>query len=311
VTRQREGLLAFLIGVAAGSAALSILIREAVLRANPHYFEDKVVLITGASRGIGRALAHAFAARGAHIILAARSADSLDAVAAECRTLDPAIKTLVVPTDVTDSAQLEALVAAAIDAFGRVDILVSNAGIMQGGRFVDLDEEATRRHLEIHLMATMTLTRLLIGPMLARRSGHIVLMSSAAGRHSMPYFLPYDIAKHALTGFGEGLRKELIGTGVQVLTVSPGYTRTNLVDRMEGTFKRMGFALLPAELVARRTLEALILSRREVNIGALETLGQWASAIFPFGSDWYWRLFMPADFPERAAKSQADKKETR
>jgi short-subunit dehydrogenase len=297
---SRRGPLPFLFGAAAGVTATTILIRKLVLSTNPGYFRGRVAVITGASRGIGKAIARAFAERGAHVVLAARSVPDLEAVAAECRALNPAIEAVVVPTDVTDSRQLESLVATTIEHFDQIDILVSNAGIMQGGRFADLGEDVFRRHLEVHVFAAMTLARLVIGGMLARRSGHIVLMSSAAGRHSMPFFLPYDIAKHALTGFGEGLRREMLGTGVQVLTVNPGYTRTNLLSYMETLLREMGFSVISPDLVARRTLEAMVLGHREVNIGFLETIGQWASSVVPFGADWYWRLFMPREFPDRA-----------
>ncbi len=269
-------------------------------------FQHKVVLITGASRGIGRALAHAFAGRGAYLVLAARDEQQLRAVAAECRRIRQETQVLVVPADVTDEHQLNGLVSRAMHRFGRIDILVNNAGIIQGGSLADTTPDMLRRHLEVNVLSAVRLTQLALPIMGRQRSGYIVNVASATGRHTMPYFIAYGISKHAMIGFSEGLRRELAGTGIRVLTVNPGYTDTQMVSRIQPAYRRMGFTMIPPERVARRTLEAMALGAPEVNIGWLETIGQYASVLTPRLADLFWRLFMPPDFPELASQQRTE-----
>lgn len=298
-----------LLGIAA-AATLSLgilvyLLHRLRLAAHAHDFIGKVVIVTGASRGIGRALACAFAQRGAHLVLAARSVGDLEAVAAECRMLHPHAEVLAVPTDVTDEAQLEHLVALTLEHFGRVDILVNNAGVRMGGAFTELDPSLLRRQIEINLLATMRLTQMVLPTMIQRGQGWIVNVASQAGRHTEPYFVVYGASKHGVIGFSEGLRRELAATGVRVLTVSPGFTDTEMVTAIGPVYRRMGFPMIPPQRVARRTLEGILLGLPEVNIGWLETLGGYASVFAPRLADLYWRLFMPRDFPQAAARQRS------
>ncbi|HEC22598.1 MAG TPA: SDR family NAD(P)-dependent oxidoreductase [Chloroflexi bacterium] len=304
--KQRNSLLLPLAGIGLGGWALSRLIRHLRLGAAQGYFEGKVVVITGASRGIGRALAHAFAAQGANLVLAARNERQLLDVAAECEAITPSIRALVVPTDVTVEAQLENLVNTALERLGRIDILVNNAGIIQGGEFVALGRESVRKQVEVNLLAVMRLTQLALPAMLSQGEGHIVNMASAAGRHTVPYFVTYGTTKHGLIGFSEGLRRELAGTGVRVLSVNPGFTESDVVAAIRDTLRRMGFKILSPEYVARRTLEAIILQQPEVNIGLLETVGGWGSALFPRITDLFWRIVPPPDFAEKAAQQRTE-----
>ncbi len=293
------------VAVGLGLGLLMYLLRRLRLATRSGELVGKVVIITGASRGIGRALAHAFVERGAHMVLAARSADDLEAVAAECRTLHPHAEVLTVPTDVTDEAQLERLVATTLERFGRVDVLVNNAGVRIGGAFTELDPSSLRRQVEINLLATMRLTQMVLPTMLKRQQGYIVNVASQAGRHAEPYFVTYGASKHGVIGFSEGLRRELAGTGVRVLTVSPGFTDTEMVTAIGPVYRRMGFPMIPPQRVARRALEGLLLGLPEVNIGWLETLGGYASVFAPRLADLYWRLFMPRDFPQAAARQRS------
>jgi len=269
-------------------------------------FQHQVVLITGASRGIGRALAHAFAGRGAYLVLAARDEQQLQTVAAECRRIGQGTQVLVVPADVTDEHQLNDLVSRAMHRFGRIDVLVNNAGIIQGSSLADMTPDMLRRHLEVNVLSAVRLTQLVLPIMSRQRSGYIVNVASATGRHTMPYFIAYGISKHAMIGFSEGLRRELAGTGIRVLTVNPGYTDTRMVSRIQPAYRRMGFTMIPPERVARRTLEAMALEAPEVNIGWLETIGQYASVLTPRLADLFWRLFMPPDFPELASQQRTE-----
>jgi short-subunit dehydrogenase len=214
VKRPLKNLLT-LAGLAGGVWGLSRLARIARLDAAQGALAGRVVVITGASRGIGRALAHEFAVRGARIVLAARSEDQLNAAAGECERIRPGVETLVVPADVTVEADRQRLIDAAIRHFGRIDVLVNNAGIIQGGALHETGLDFLRDTLEVNLMAMMRLTQIALPAMIERGSGQIVLMASATGRHAMPFFIPYSTSKYGLIGFGEGLRRELAGTGVR------------------------------------------------------------------------------------------------
>ncbi|MBN1310641.1 MAG: SDR family NAD(P)-dependent oxidoreductase [Anaerolineae bacterium] len=292
--------------VLAGIVILSAATRALRLYAGRDYFKDKVVILTGASRGIGRELALALAKQGAHLVLAARSADQLDAVAKACRDINATIDVITVPTDVTDEAQLTRLIKATLNRFGRIDILLSNAGILQGGVVAEMDFNSIRRQIEVNLIAGMRLVQLVLPPMLAQGEGHVVLMASAGGRHSMPYITGYCASKHGLVGFGEGLRREVAGKGIGMLTVKPGFAATDMVTSAEPAYRKMGFQMIPPERIARRTLAAVILGRREITIGLVENVAQWSSATAPVLGDLFWRLFMPAEFPELLSKQKTE-----
>ncbi len=288
-----------ILGVGAGLVALTWAVRSLRLAARRDYFEGKAVVITGASRGIGRGLAHALARRGARLVLAARREDQLGEVAAECEALNPGIETLVVPTDVTDEAQIASLVEQTEGRFGRIDILVNNGGILQGGALSKVSFESFRRTFEVNVLGAVRLTQMVLPIMLRQRSGHIILMSSVMGEHAMPFCTSYSASKHALSGFGEGLRRELAGTGVRVLTVKPGYTQTDMVEVAQRAYRRMGFfKMIPVERVVRRTLDGIVLGRAMVYIGGLETLGGWVNRLFPRLIDVYWRLIATREFEE-------------
>lgn len=268
-------------------------------------FAGQVVLITGASRGIGRALALAFAQRGAHLVLAARSTDALAAVAAEARSLHPGVDTLVVPTDVTDLAALERLVEQALAHFGRVDVLVNNAGVLIGGAVADLPLDVLDRHIEINFAAPVHLTRLLLPHMLGRDHGLIINIVSVGGRAAGPYFATYAATKHAMGGFTNGLRRELDGTNVRVLRINPGFTQTDMVEAVGAAWQQMGHRLIPLDEVVQRTLYAAEHGLLEVNIGLMATLGGTVDQLFPKLIDLYWRWFAPPDLRERASRQHS------
>ena len=298
--------IVILLVVIAGIVVLFAAIRALRLTGQKAYYADKVVLLTGASRGIGRELALALAKRGARLVLAARRADQLDAVAQACRDANPGVDVITVPTDVTDEAQLIRLVQTTLERFGRIDILLSNAGIIQGGVIAEGDFSSIRQQIEVNLMASIRLVQLALPPMLAQGQGHIVLMSSAGGRHSFPYMTGYCTSKHGLVGFGEGLRRELAGKGVRVLTVKPGYTATDMVATAEPAYRRMGFRMIPPERVARRTLEGIVLGMPEITVGLIEVIAEWSSVLAPRLGDLYWRLLMPPEFPELVSKQRTE-----
>lgn len=184
-----------------------------------------VVVITGASSGIGRATAHAFARRGARLVLAARSAPSLAEVAAECRDLGT--EALAVPTDVTDEEQVHALARAAIEKFGGIDVWVGNASAYGYGTFERTPVEVFRQIIETNLMGQTYGVRAVLPHFRARGAGTLVLVGSVYSKVSSPYVSAYVASKHALLGFAEAVRHELADAKeINLCMVLPATTDT-------------------------------------------------------------------------------------
>lgn len=303
--KQVSRLLLIVLAAGVGAWLGQASVQRLRLRANTRYYEGKVVLITGASRGIGRVLAHALAEAGAHLVLAARDQQQLLAVASECGAIRLGVQTLVVPTDISREEDLNNLVRMTLDRFGRIDILINNAGILEGGAFHQMSLPSIKRQIDVNLVGTMLLTRLVLPHMLARKHGDVVVMSSHAGRVSFPFFTPYTTTKYALRGFANNLRPELAGSGISITAVYPGFVDTEMVEETQSVARRMLLRILPAEEVARRTLQAIQLARAEVHFGWLETFGGWVAAAAPRLIDLYWRVLAPRDFAQIAERQRS------
>ena len=183
-------------------------------------------IITGASEGIGRALAEALARRGEQVVLAARSADRLDEVARACESLGG--RALAVPTDVTDPAQCAALVARTLERFGSLDRVVHNAGLTMWARFDEItDLTLFERLMRVNYLGAVYLTHHAL-PHLKKSRGLLVAVSSLTGKTGTPTRTGYAASKHAMQGFFDSLRVELRGSGVGVLVVSPGFVATDI-----------------------------------------------------------------------------------
>jgi short-subunit dehydrogenase len=188
-------------------------------------FSGKVVWITGASSGIGEALAVAMLDTGAQVILSGRRSEALANVAARSPE-----RTFVLPFEGTDYAALPQVVERAWSWRGQVDALINNAGITQRSLAVDTDLIVYRRLMEVDYLAPVALTQLVLPHMIARRGGHIAVVSSAAGKVGAPLRTGYCGAKHAVIGYFEALRAEVeIAYGIQVSVILPGYVRTPIV----------------------------------------------------------------------------------
>jgi short-subunit dehydrogenase len=183
--------------------------------------QGKTVLITGASKGIGRACALLFAREGARLILTARDRGELDAVAREAAPAE----TIVIPADLTIPASIESLCAEARTQAPSIDVLVNNAGAGLSARSFDAPPDLARKMLELNFMAPVEITRRLLPAI--PRGGAIVNLSSIAGKVPLPWFTLYSSSKYALNAFSDGLRMELAGAGIQVLSVCPGYVGTD------------------------------------------------------------------------------------
>lgn len=187
-------------------------------------FTDKIVWITGASSGIGEALAKAFAAQGAHIILSGRRIEALEAVAADIAT-----DTLLLPFETTDYDVLPAKVAEAQKWKGRIDVLINNAGISQRSLALDTDPNVHHQIVNVDLLAPIWLTQLLLPHMISAGGGHIVGISSVAGRIGVPLRTAYCAAKHGLIGYMDALRAETETLhNIHVTNILPGSIRTNV-----------------------------------------------------------------------------------
>lgn len=189
--------------------------------------KDKVILITGASKGLGVAMSEVCAIEGAKVVLAARSEPQLQSVAERIRTQGG--EALVVPTDMAKPAEVEALASAAVDAFGRIDGLINNAGVNYVKPFLEVDLVEWQRVLDIDLTGSFLLTQHCARQMVAQgEGGSIVQIASVHTHASLAGGAPYDAAKHGMVGFSKAAAVELAAHGVRVNVLSPGLCETEI-----------------------------------------------------------------------------------
>jgi NADP-dependent 3-hydroxy acid dehydrogenase YdfG len=246
---------------------------------------DKIAIVTGASSGIGRATALALACEGARVALAARSEAALQEVAQAIRAQGR--EALVVPTDVTQREQVERLVAETLARWGRVDILVANAGQYVRCCATELTVADLERAMAVNFYGAVYGVLAVLPHMLARQSGHLVLVSSVDGKKGLPIDTPYVSAKFALTGFGEVLRQELRGAGVYVTTVFPGRIDTPLLDGMRVPWISPKY---PPEMVARAIVGGIRRRKPEVIVPGFYRLFVILNAVSPRLADWFVRV---------------------
>ncbi len=193
-------------------------------------FAGEVAWITGASSGIGAAMARALAADGAHVILSGRNEEALAEVAADCAIGNATA--LVLPFEATDHpagvAAAEQAWAWAAQRSGGIDLLFNNAGISQRSLAVNTDYAVYERIIAVDLLAPIALTQALLGRMMARGTGRIAMVSSVAGKVGVPMRTAYSAAKFGLIGYADALRTEVTGEGLQVHVIAPGSVRTNV-----------------------------------------------------------------------------------
>ncbi len=196
------------------------------------HFTDKVVVITGASSGIGRELACQLAAQGAKLALAARNVERLKAVRVECEKRGG--QAIAVPTDVTEQAQCESLMMKTVETFGGIDILVNNAGISMWARFEDVtDLSIFEQIMRVNYLGSLYCTYYAL-PHLKASRGQIVAVSSLTGKTGVPLRSGYAASKHAVVGFFDSLRIELADDGVDVTIIYPGFVATETRKRAFG-----------------------------------------------------------------------------
>jgi short-subunit dehydrogenase len=195
-----------------------------VLEVEP-MFNDKVYWVTGASSGIGEALARTLAKRGARVILSGRNAEALARVAADCGSAENA---LILPFDVTDFSVLPGVVQRAFDWHGRIDGLINNAGISQRSLAIETAFAVYEEVIGVDLMAPIALTQLVLPHMAKAKHGRIIMISSVAGKVGSPMRTAYSAAKHGLIGYADALRTEVTMLGIEVHVIAPGSIKTNV-----------------------------------------------------------------------------------
>ncbi|MBH5333610.1 SDR family NAD(P)-dependent oxidoreductase [Streptomyces pactum] len=229
------------------------------------------VLITGATGGIGRTLARAFAARGASLLLTGRRPDALHPLAGS-------LGARAVVADLSDRDEVRRLADEAAD----VDILIANAALPSSGEMLDYSAEQLDRALEVNLRAPIMLARLLAPRMVRAGRGHLVMIGSIAGRTASPGASLYNASKFGLRGFAHGLRQDLHGTGVGVSIVQPGFVRGAGMFADSGAVPPAGMRTVSPGQVAAAALRAVEHNRAEVNIAPLELrLGTAIGGLFP------------------------------
>jgi short-subunit dehydrogenase len=249
-------------------------------------YESRVVVVTGASQGIGRALALELASQRPRLVLAARDGGALAAVSAACTARGA--ESLVVPTDVSSEASCRALVARAVERFSRLDVLVNNAGVGMLARFDEVkDLRPYEELMRVNYLGSVYPTYFAL-PHLKAARGQVVAISSLAGLHGVPLRTAYAATKHAQIGFFDSLRIEMRGTGVGVTVVCPYFVRSEIRRRSAGPDGATVAAspvhegeIMTAEECARRIVRAM--ARRErMHVMTLKgKLGRWVKLFAP------------------------------
>jgi NAD(P)-dependent dehydrogenase (short-subunit alcohol dehydrogenase family) len=249
-------------------------------------FKDKVVIITGASSGIGRELARQLAAQGARLVLAARNQERLEAAKAEC--LSRGGKAIVIRTDVCEPDQCAALVQRTLDEYGRIDVLVNNAGITMWARFEEVNDlELFERIMRTNYLGSVYCTHYAL-PFLKQTRGQIVGISSLTGKAGVPTRSGYAASKHAMVGFFDSLRIEVAPAGVSVTMIYPGFVASEVRARAFGPDGRPLLTspvqegkVMAMQTCARLTIQAMAKRKRELVMTLRGKLGQWIKLVAP------------------------------
>lgn len=237
--------------------------------------KEKVVWITGASSGIGEALAYAFAKEGAYLVLSARNKQKLEEVKSNC--LKQTEKCWVQPVDLANVAGLEEMVDTVIRQTGKIDLLINNAGRSQRSLAKETPLENDRSIMELNFFSMVALTKLVLPHMLQNKAGHLVAVSSITGKLGFPMRTAYTASKHAVQGFFEALRAELVEDNIQVTIVSPGRIKTNIsknaLTEQGKSYNKMDAGQengMDAETCAIKIVKAIKNNRKEVLVGNKE-----------------------------------------
>ena len=248
---------------------------------------NKVIWITGASSGIGEALAYALAERNARLILSARRKEELQRVKENCAKASQS-KIAILPLDLSQAHSLPSLTQNAIQLFGHIDILVNNGGLGQRSLIHETSFEVDRQLMEVNYFGTIALTKSLLSHFIQRRQGHVATVTSLTGKFGTPYRSAYAASKHALHGFFDSLRAEHWKDNIHVTMICPGFIKTNLsVAALTGTgqpqakMDKTSYPKRSPEWCAQKIVRAIEKRREEVYIGGREVFGVYIKRFFP------------------------------
>jgi NADP-dependent 3-hydroxy acid dehydrogenase YdfG len=232
-------------------------------------FAGTVAVITGGASGIGLATARALRTRGAHVVLADINAAGLQQAQEQIRQHSPGAsgQILTVTTDVTNEPQVWELMRQASAAFGRIDLVVTSAGIGRGGSVDTFTASDMQTMMNINFMGTYHCVQAALSAMHQQQSGHFVFLSSVAGKFGVPLLSAYCASKWAVRGFSSALRAELHGTGIGITTVYPAWVDTPMVQQEENSLHMMDIqVLLTPDQVASEILQAVTEDRRDLTL---------------------------------------------
>ncbi|MFN0216552.1 MAG: SDR family oxidoreductase [Saprospiraceae bacterium] len=252
-----------------------------------NFFKNKRVWITGASSGIGEALATAFAECSAQIILSGRNEVELNRVSAACLQAG-ATSVLVQPLDLERHDLIPSIVESTLKKVGKVDILVNNGGISQRALAKDTSLEVDKKLMAVNYFGTITLTKALLPNMIMHQLGHIVTITSLTGKFGSPYRSSYAASKHALHGFFDSLRAELNDAHIKITLICPGFVRTNVSKNaltgkgtMLGTMDEATEKGMSPKRLAHKILHTIESGKEEAHFGGKEVLGVYLKRFFP------------------------------
>lgn len=248
-------------------------------------FKNKVIIITGASSGIGEATAYAFAKHQCKLVLAARNIEKLETVKIQCEALGSEV--LIVKCDVSKEEDCKQLISSTIKQFNTIHILINNAGISMRALFVELDLSVLKQVMDINFWGTVYCTKYAM-PYLLKEKGSVIGVSSVAGIKGLPGRTGYSASKFAMNGFMESLRIENIKTGLHVGVICPGYTASNIRNT---ALNKSGLSqietpldeskLMPAEKVADKILKMIIHRNTEIVLTTQGKITKFLNKFFP------------------------------
>jgi short-subunit dehydrogenase len=251
--------------------------------------KDKVVIITGGSSGIGKALADEFSRKGSKVLITGRNRDNLLQVQNELKAKGQEITCY--QADVSVEGDNQRMVDYAVQLFGKVDILINNAGISMRALFEDFSLEAFKKVMDINFYGTVYATRYAL-PYILKTKGSVVGISSINGKRSTPARSAYSASKFAMEGFLETLRTEVMKRGVHILVVNPGFTASNIRKRSltkdgtpQGDSPRKENEMMTAEEVAQHVYRAVAARKRDVTLTTKGKLAIWINKWWPSLAD--------------------------
>lgn len=266
------------------------------------YFENKVVWITGASSGLGEALAIELAKEKAKLVISARRESELERVKKECAKFIPAENILILPLDVSAIADPDAEAKKVVEKFGRIDILINNAGVVQRSYVIDTPIQLERHMFETNYFSAVVLSKAVLPIMRRQGSGNLLAVSSVMGKIGFPGRSTYSAAKHALHGYFETLRIEEKKNGINVHIICPGYIKTNIsLNAMTAsgkTYNKMDKGQekgIDPTIAARKVMKAIRRNKFETFFGGNELLAITVKRLWP---SLFYRLILKSGTPK-------------